>query len=195
MNVCIYGAASNNIDTSFIKAGECLGAALAENNHAVVYGGGANGMMGAVARGSYSKNGKIIGVAPSFFSVDGVLFPNCDEFIYTDTMRQRKQIMEERSDAFIVTPGGVGTFDEFFEIFSLRQLRRHTKKIIIFNINGYFNPLLAMIDSAVEQHFISPANKELLNVCSTPEEVIEALNKEDAVTAELTELRDIVANK
>jgi len=195
MNICIYGAASNNIDSSFIKVGEELGALLAENGHAIVYGGGANGMMGAVARGCHSKNGGIIGVAPSFFLVDGVLFEHCTEFIYTETMRERKQIMEERSDAFIVTPGGIGTFDEFFEIFSLRQLQRHTKKIIIFNINGYFNPMLNMIDAAVEQHFVSPANRELLAVCNSPADVIKALSVKESFNGEITELRDIVANK
>lgn len=104
MKLCIYGAASNNIDKSYIDSGEALGQALAENGHSIVYGGGKNGMMGAVARGVAALNGEIIGVAPSFFLVDGVLFEDCTEFIYTETMRERKQIMEEKSDAFIVTP-------------------------------------------------------------------------------------------
>jgi len=195
MNVCIYGAASNNIDDSFISGGEALGKVLAQNGHSIVYGGGANGMMGAVARGVHSKNGGIIGVAPSFFKVDGVLFPHCTEFIYTETMRQRKQIMEEKSDAFIVTPGGIGTFDEFFEIYSLRQLGRHTKKIIIFNINGYFNPMLEMIDKGIEQHFISPSNRKLIICCDSPEEVIEALNTKENICDDINDLRQITANK
>lgn len=195
MNVCIYGAASNNIDDSFISGGEALGKALAQNGHSIVYGGGANGMMGAVARGVHSKNGGIIGVAPSFFKVDGVLFPHCTEFIYTETMRQRKQIMEEKSDAFVVTPGGIGTFDEFFEIYSLRQLGRHTKKIIIFNINGYFNPMLEMIDKGIEQHFISPSNRKLIICCDSPEEVIEALNTKENICDDINDLRQITANK
>ena len=195
MKLCIYGAASNNIDSSFIKSGEILGVKLAENGHAIVFGGGTNGMMGAVARGAYSAGGEIIGIAPSFFNVDGVLFENCTEFIYTDTMRERKQIMEEKSDAFIVTPGGIGTFDEFFEIYSLRQLKRHSKKIIIYNINGYFNPLIDMLDSAIEQHFVSPANRDLLYICDTADEIIAALsiNEDSDITVE--DLRSVMANK
>ncbi|MDD6479580.1 MAG: TIGR00730 family Rossman fold protein [Oscillospiraceae bacterium] len=195
MKLCIYGSASNNIDPRFLEEGEKLGAALAKAGHGMVYGGGANGMMGAAARGMTSENGEIIGVAPRFFLVDGVLYDKCTEFIYTDTMRERKQIMEEKSDAFIVTPGGIGTFDEFFEIFSLRQLKRHTKKIIIYNILGYFDPMLEMIKKAVEQHFVSPANLNLISVCSTPEEVLEVLSKEDTFDADENDLRSIMANK
>lgn len=196
MKLCIYGAASNNIDESFLTAGEELGKSLAINGHTVVFGGGANGMMGAVARGAFSKGGEIIGIAPTFFDVDGILFEDCTKFIYTDTMRERKQLMDENSDAFIVTPGGVGTFDEFFEIYSLRQLKRHNKKIIIFNINGYFNPLLEMLDLAIEQRFISAANRDLLYVCDTIDEILASLSiveEDDGVLIE--DLRTIVANK
>jgi len=195
MKICIYGAASNNIDESYLKNGEHLGESLAKNGHGIVFGGGTNGMMGAVARGAHSVGGEIIGIAPSFFNVDGVLFDGCTEFIYTDTMRQRKQLMEEKSDAFIVTPGGIGTFDEFFEIYSLRQLRRHNKKIIIFNINGYFNPLLDMLESAIEQHFVSPSNRDLLYVCDTVDEIIAALTIKEDYEATVEDLRSVVADK
>ena len=195
MKICIYGAASNNIDISFIKAGESLGYSLAKNGHGIVYGGGKNGMMGAVARGVSKAKGEIIGVAPKFFLVDGVLFDKCTEFIYTETMRERKRIMDEKSDSFIVTPGGIGTFDEFFEIYSLRQLKRHNKKIILFNINGYFNPLIKMLESAIEQHFISPANMDLLYVCDTADEVIAALYIDENDTQSVEDLRAIMADK
>lgn len=195
MRLCIYGAASNNIDSSFINLGEILGVKLAENGHGIVFGGGNNGMMGAVARGVSSVGGEIIGIAPSFFNVDGVLFDGCTEFVYTDTMRQRKQIMEEKSDAFIVTPGGIGTFDEFFEIYSLRQLGRHNKKIIIYNINGYFNPMIEMLESAIEQHFVSPSNRDLLYVCDTADEVIASLTINENENVSLEDLRSIMADK
>lgn len=195
MKICIYGAASNNVDESFIKSGEQLGAMLAKNGHGIVFGGGTNGMMGAVARGAHSVGGEIIGIAPSFFNVDGVLFDGCTEFVYTDTMRQRKQLMEEKSDAFIVTPGGIGTFDEFFEIYSLRQLSRHDKKIIIFNINGYFNPLLDMLESAIEQHFVSPSNRDLLYVCDTADEIIATLTINEDFEATVEDLRSVMADK
>ena len=117
MNICVYGAASDEIADIFKNAGEALGESLARRGHSLIFGGGASGMMGAVARGADRAGGNIISVAPSFFDIDGILYPQCTEYIFTETMRERKQILEDRSDAFIVSPGGIGTFDEFFEIF------------------------------------------------------------------------------
>ena len=172
MNICVYGASSSTIDKSFIEGGEALGRIIGNHKHSVVYGGGAEGMMGAVARGARSANGDVIGIAPSFFKVDGALFDGCTEFVFTDTMRQRKQLLEERSDAFIVTPGGAGTFDEFFEIFTLRQLNRHQKAIAILNINGYFDPLVKLLDKAIEGNFMTEANRKLYFVSDSAEEII-----------------------
>ena len=98
-------------------------------------------MMGAVARGMTEVGGEILGVAPGFFNVDGILYEKCTEFIYTETMRQRKQIMEDRADAFVMTAGGIGTFEEFFEILTLKQLGRHNKPIAILNTNGYYDAM------------------------------------------------------
>ena len=114
MNICVYGASSNVIDKKYIEVTEELGRKMAERGHNLVFGGGANGLMGAAARGVYEKGGYIVGVVPTFFNVDGILFENCNEMIRTETMRQRKQIMEDRADSFIMTPGGMGTFEEFF---------------------------------------------------------------------------------
>lgn len=173
MNICVYGAASADIDKSFIETVEKLGRLIAEGGHGLVFGGGAAGMMGAAARGAYSANGKIIGVIPTFFNVDGVLFEHCDELIRTETMRERKQIMEDRADAFITTPGGIGTFEEFFEILTLKQLGRHTKPIVILNTNGYYDSMLAMLDMAIEKEFLLEASKKLFHVCDTPEQAME----------------------
>ena len=173
MNFCLYGASSNEIDSGYINATEELGKLIGLKGHNLVYGGGASGLMGAAARGVKTGGGKIIGVAPDFFQVDGVLFPDCTEFIYTKTMRERKQIMEEKSDAFIVTPGGIGTFDEFFEILSLRQLGRHDKPIAVFNINGYFDSMKAMIDFAISEKFITESSGRLVKFYSNPLDIIE----------------------
>lgn len=161
MNICLYGASSNAIAKSYINPTEELGAKIAERGHALIYGGGAAGLMGAAARGVYSRGGKIIGIVPSFLNVDGILFDKCDEMIFTETMRERKQLMEERADAFIMTPGGVGTFDEFFEILTLKQLGRHSKPIAVFNINGYFNSLIEQLKNAVHKQFMNPEAFEL----------------------------------
>ena len=161
MNICLYGASSNAIAKSYINPTEELGAKIAERGHTLIYGGGAAGLMGAAARGVYSRGGKIIGIVPSFLNVDGILFDKCDEMIFTETMRERKQLMEERADAFIMTPGGVGTFDEFFEILTLKQLGRHSKPIAAFNINGYFNSLIEQLKNAVHKQFMNPEAFEL----------------------------------
>ena len=161
MNICLYGASSSAIAKSYINPTEELGAKIAERGHTLIYGGGAEGLMGAAARGAYSQGGKIIGIVPSFLNVDGILFDNCDEMIFTETMRERKQLLEEKSDAFIVTPGGVGTFDEFFEILTLKQLGRHSKPIAVFNINGYFDNLIEQLKNAVRKQFMNPESFEL----------------------------------
>lgn len=149
MNICIYGAASSKIDKDFISAGETLGEKMAESGIGLIFGAGANGMMGAVARGQRRKGGKIIGVVPSFFNVDGVLFDGCDELVRTETMRERKKLLGEKADGYIVTPGGIGTLDEFFEILTLKQLARIDKPIVILNLKGFYNPMIDMIESFI----------------------------------------------
>lgn len=161
MNICLYGASSSAIAKAYVNPTEELGAKIAERGHTLIYGGGAAGLMGAAARGAYSLGGKIIGVVPSFLNVDGILFDNCSELIFTETMRERKALMEQKSDAFIMTPGGVGTFDEFFEIITLKQLGRHSKPIAVFNINGYFDSLIAQLENAVHKQFMNPEIFEL----------------------------------
>lgn len=180
MNICVYGASSNKIDEKYIAAGERLGELLAENGHTLVFGGGAGGLMGAVARGADRKGGKIIGVAPSFFNVDGILYERCTEFFYTETMRERKAKMEELSDAFIMTPGGIGTFEEFFEILTLKQLGRHQKPIAVLNTGGYFDNLTAQLKTAVEEDFMTERCLSLFSVNETPEETLSALGETTA---------------
>lgn len=173
MKICIYGASSNTINKAYIDSTEKLGEALGEKGHTLVYGGGAGGLMGAAARGFKKKGGKVIGLAPSFFNVDGVLFEECDEFIYPDTMRDRKRMMEDLSDAFIAVPGGIGTFDELFEIVTLRQLGLHQKPVALFNVNGYYNHILDMFDFAVKEGFITEKIGEIVPAFETAEEIME----------------------
>ena len=172
MNICLYGASSNEIPPLYISATEHLGSVIARRGHSLIYGGGAGGLMGAAARGTVKGKGRVIGVAPSFFNVDGVLFKGCSEIIYTETMRERKQIMEDKSDAFVMVPGGIGTFDEFFEIITLKQLGRHSKPIAIFNINGYFDEIIAMLNKAVNQGFMNEQSKNLVSVFSDAEKLV-----------------------
>ncbi len=175
MRICVYGAASDEIDKSYIEAGEALGIEMASRGHSLVFGGGAKGLMGATARGVKEQNGYIVGIAPEFFNVDGALFPLSDELIKTQTMRERKALMEEKSDAFIVTPGGIGTFEEFFEILTLRSLDRHKKPIAILNTNGYYDDLISFLRNGVEQNFLKESNLELFFVSSSEKEILDFL--------------------
>jgi uncharacterized protein (TIGR00730 family) len=165
MKICVYGAASSQINDIFIKTGEELGRELVNRNHGLVFGGGRNGMMGAVARGVKEKDGYILGISPDYFEENNaeVSFIGCTEFIKTKTMRERKKLLDESSDAFIVAPGGIGTFDEFFEILTLKQLGRHNKPIVIFNIDGYYDHLLDMMKVSVEKEFITSSPLELIS--------------------------------
>lgn len=191
MNICVYGASSNSIDKSYIDANFKLGQLIAKDGHAVIYGGGAGGMMGAVARGARSENGDVIGISPSFFKIDGSLYDNCTEFIYTDTMRQRKKLLEDKSDGFIISPGGIGTMDEFFEILTLRQLSKHSKPIVIFNINNYYDSLLDFLDVCIEQKFMSALNKELFYVTDDTRDAINYIVNFVPTKAKLTDYKDI----
>ena len=175
MNICVYGASSNKIDKKYIAAGEELGRLLAAAGHTLVFGGGDNGLMGAAARGVAEKGGKIIGVAPHFFKTDGILFPHCTELIRTETMRERKEKMEQLSDAFIMAPGGIGTFEEFFEILTLRQLGRHNKPIGILNVRGYYDPMQAMMDRAIAEGFLSKTCLQLYTISTSPVALLDAL--------------------
>lgn len=175
MNICVYGAASSQIDDVYITQGEQLGILLGKGGHRLVFGAGATGMMGAVARGVSKAGGKMLGVAPTFFDKPGVLYEKCDELVFTETMRQRKARMEEESDAFVMSPGGLGTWEEFFEMITLRQLDRHQKPIIIFNINGYYDPLIALMEHAIKGKFLEEGARKYYLVASTAEEVISLL--------------------
>ncbi len=175
MRICLYGASSNDIAPLYIMATESLGEVIASCGHSLIYGGGASGLMGAAARGVVRKGGSVIGVAPSFFNADGVLFKGCSEIIYTETMRERKQIMEQRADAFIMVPGGIGTFDEFFEIITLKQLGRHNKPVAVYNINGYFDELGNMLEKAVNQGFMTEMSKKIAPFFSDARKLIDYL--------------------
>lgn len=163
MRICVYGAASPTIDPEYIRQVEIMGNMMAQRGHSLVFGAGGNGLMGAAARGFRAGGGKIVGVIPRFFAAEDIeaVYDGCDELIETDTMRQRKQAMEDNADAFVVVPGGIGTFEEFFEILTAKQLCRHNKPIAIYNLLGYYNELNQVMVSAMEKNFIRDDCKAL----------------------------------
>lgn len=190
MNICMYGSASNDIDRIYIEKTEELSKKLAARGHSLVFGGGAHGLMGAAARGFYSENAKITGVVPKFFNVDGILFDDC-EMIRTDTMRQRKQIMDDLAEAFITTPGGIGTFEEFFEIITLKQLGQSNKPLVLFNVNGYFEPLRAMLENCVKGKFMPQTSLDLCFFSDSIDEIIDYLENYKPVDFNILKYRNI----
>ena len=181
MNICVFGAARDELAPGFFALGEALGETLARRGHTMVFGGGAHGLMGAAARGCTREGGNIIGAAPWFFDAPGVLFEHCTELLRMDTMAERKTIMMERSDAFLALPGGLGTFDEIFEVLTMRALGRHDKPIAFLEYDGYWRPAAELIDTAVERGFASAAVKQLYGVFVDPEKCVEYLEREAAL--------------
>lgn len=173
MKICLFGASSEDINKIYFEEVENLGKMMANRGHGMVFGGGATGLMGAAVRGLTEEGGKSIGVAPRFFDQPGVLFENCSEFIFTDTMRQRKQHMEDLSDAFIIVPGGIGTFEEFFEILTLKQLGQHNKPIAVFNINHYYDDIENIIKKASDEGFLKKLHLDIFKVSDNPEELLD----------------------
>lgn len=192
MRLCVYGAASPTIEQSYIDKVEAMGKILAERGDSLVFGGGANGLMGAAARGFRDGGGKILGVIPKFFKNDGVeqLCDFCDEVIEPDTMRERKQIMEDNADGFIVTPGGIGTYEEFFEILTAKQLCRHNKPIAVYNINGFYDEIEAALHSAIAKNFIKKNCLDIFLISDDLDEIIRYLETPVTEIKNIKELKD-----
>ena len=169
MNICVYGAASQQIHTDFLQGAQQLGHCLAKAGFGLVFGGGNTGVMGACARGAAQAGGEI---------QEGVLFPHCTRLHLTDTKRQRKEQMETLSQGFVMAPGGIGTLEEFFEILTLKQLGRHQKPIAVLNIRGYFDALEELLEGAVGEGFLEKEVLSMYRLFREPEEAVRFLVKE-----------------
>ena len=164
MRVCVYAAASDKIEKKYITTVERIGEELANNGYSLIYGGGSTGLMGAVARGFRKGNGEVIGVTPIFMDKNEPVFEDCTDIIRTADMPERKKIMEAGCDLFVILPGGIGTFDEFFQVLTLRELDRHNKHIVIYNIDGYYTKLLECLEDCISKGFVKPKVREYYEV-------------------------------
>jgi uncharacterized protein (TIGR00730 family) len=193
MNICVFGAASTKISQSYIKTTEELGKEIARRGHNLVFGAGGNGLMGAAARGVKAGGGKVIGVIPEFFRDESIeeIYDNCDELIYTKTMAERKAKMEELADAFVVVPGGIGTFEEFFEVLTLKQLKRHEKPIAIYNIDRFYDLTEAMLFHGMNNKFIRANCQLLYLIFADSDELFDYIEKgEDSFGLSVHDLKD-----
>lgn len=166
-SVTVYCSSSSHVPQIYFDAAEATGRAIAENGWALVYGGNAVGMMKTVSDAVRAAGGRVVGVTPKLLVDKGIHDTKAHDLIVTSTMRERKAIMEERGDAFLTLPGGLGTFEEIFEIIVGKQLGYHAKPIVLLNVEGYFTPLLAMIEHGIEQRFIKGSARELYFVADT----------------------------
>ena len=180
MNICIFGAASNEISSYYTDTTEQFGRMLAERGHNLVFGAGRLGIMGAAARGVKKGGGKVIGVIPTFFKEEDIeqIFLDCDELIYTDTMAERKSKMEELADAFAILPGGIGTFEEMFEVLTLKQLGRHTKPIAIYDINRYYKSLEELLHNSFKERFIRKDCRLLYECSDNPNKILDYIEND-----------------
>ena len=163
---CVYGGASERIDKLYMEAVEELGKVICQNGFSLVYGAGATGCMGVVARSVHEHGGHIMGISPEFMKDFEDIFP-CDNTIMVDTMAERKTLMEKHADIFIIAPGGIGTMDEFFQVLTLKYLKRTSAPIYILNTNGFYNSLLALLNDLVDK-------KAATDIIHTMYEVIES---------------------
>lgn len=182
MKVCIYGSASNEIDKIYKDTTKELGLRLAKRGHSLVFGAGSDGLMGAAARGFKEGNGYVHGFIPKFFEENGyeAIFYEADKITFTETMAQRKAGMENECEAFIVVPGGLGTFEEFFQIYTLKQLGRHKKAIVLFNIAGYYDSMIELLRKSTREGFINEECEALIKITSDIDEAIDYVESYNA---------------
>lgn len=173
--ICVYCGSRDGGDPAFAAAAEAVGAGVAGRGMGLVYGAGDVGLMGRVATAALSAGGPVVGVIPDHLKAREVDKSDLTELIVVDDMHQRKMLMFNRSDAFVALPGGPGTLDELIELLTWRQLGLHDRPAHLLNLKGYWDPLLALIDSTIANGFAEAGFRDFLTVHDTPEALIAAL--------------------
>jgi uncharacterized protein (TIGR00730 family) len=174
-SICVYCGSRNGISPIYTQVAQEVGHWIGSHQGQLVYGGGENGLMGLVAKSTMEAGGRVVGIIPTALQTKEKPRIACDELHVVDTMHERKQMMAERADVFIALPGGIGTFEEFFEIWTWRQLGYHDKPIGLLNTEGYYDGLLAFAKSSVEQGFLSDAQMSLIKTASQASELLRTL--------------------
>ena len=170
--VAVYCGSANGTNPAFVAEAQALGAAIAAAGLGMVYGGASAGLMGAVANAALAGGAEGIGVLPAVLTRKEIAHPTLTHLELVETMHQRKARQVELADAFLVLPGGYGTMDEMVEVVTWAQLGLHAKPVILINTAGYWNGLLAFLDSAVAAGFLKPQNRELMRVAANAEEAV-----------------------
>ena len=183
-NVCVFCGSSAGKRPRYAAAARELGKALAQRGYGLVYGGGRIGLMGEIASAVLEAKGEAVGIIPRALLEREVGHGALTRLEVVDSMHERKARMAELSDAFIAMPGGFGTFEEWCEIITWAQLGIHDKPCVLFNVDGYYQPLLALVDNAVEEGFIRPQHRGLFAVADTAADVLDCIASMEPVPRE-----------
>jgi uncharacterized protein (TIGR00730 family) len=163
-SLCVYCGSRPGVDPQHAAAAQALGQWIGSRGGQLVYGGGRNGLMGLTAEATRASGGRVLGVIPHALVEREWANHDCDELLVVETMHERKRIMAERSDAFVALPGGIGTFEEFFEVWTWRQLGYHDKPVGLLNLGGYYDAMLSFLNQSVQAGFMNDWQMDLIRV-------------------------------
>ena len=175
--ICVYGGASSNAPQSHLDAAYALGQGIAQAGYGLLFGGGSLGIMGAVCDGALDAGGYVTGVITDFLKSEERVHKNLDRLLVVETMRQRKLGLFEQADAIVVAPGGLGTLDEFLEVLTLKQLGQHDKSLLIADVAGYWQPLLALITHLDETGYLHHRHRDLFEVCDSSDALLSRIRQ------------------
>ena len=174
-SLCVYCGSRPGLDPHHLGMARTVGSWIGRHGGQLVYGGGRAGLMGEVAQATLEAGGRVVGIIPKALVEKEWAMHDCSELHIVDTMHDRKRMMAERADAFVALPGGIGTFEELFEVWTWRQLGYHDKPVGILNAGGYYDGLLSFLSTAVEQQFMSDWQMELIQAGSEPVALLSSL--------------------
>ncbi len=174
-SVCVYCGSRPGSQPVYADAARAVGTWIGQHGGQLVYGGGKAGLMGITAEATLQAGGRVVGVIPQALVEKEWALHDCTELYIVDTMHERKRMMAERADAFLALPGGIGTFEELFEVWTWRQLGYHDKPIGLLNVDGYYNGLQTFLSATVEQQFMSDWQMDLIQIGTDPRALLARL--------------------
>jgi uncharacterized protein (TIGR00730 family) len=167
MKICVFCGSKDGAKDSFLKAAKDLGSWIASHKHDLVYGGANVGLMGAIADACLKESGNVIGILPEVLKQYEVAHPDLTEFHWVKDMHTRKAMMESLSDFFVALPGGVGTLEEFFEQLTWKQIGIHTKPVVLFNVDGFYDPLITFMQNVERMGFLREGDVQNLHIVNS----------------------------
>ena len=191
-SVCVYCGSRNGIQPEYADVARQVGTWIGQHNGQLVYGGGNNGLMGLVAQATADAGGRVVGIIPKALQTKENTRTACTELHVVDTMHERKHMMAERADVFLALPGGIGTFEEFFEVWTWRQLGYHDKPIGLLNVAGYYDGLLGFLQTSVASGFMGEWQMGLLHTGSDASELLQSLVEQAGTNARQIPLRSVI---